>query len=65
MKLGQETNRDLGKRPQNLGVDSVTFYKIKKMQKTLQQSFKLHHRQPMQNSNLRNKTESMRISLFY
>lgn len=30
MKLGQETKRDLGKRPQNLGVDSVTFYKIKK-----------------------------------
>lgn len=64
MKLGQEMKRDLEKRPQNMGVDSVTFYKIKK-KKNLQQSFKLHHRQPMQNSNLRNKTESTRISLFY
>lgn len=33
MKLGQETKRDLGKRPQNLGVDSVTFYKILKKKK--------------------------------
>lgn len=33
MKLGQETKRDLGKRPQNLGVDSVTFYKIEKCKK--------------------------------
>lgn len=38
---------------------------LKKKKKTLQKTFKLHHRQPMQNSNLSNKTESMRISLFY